>query len=103
LRIFRSYKIRLLEECWRDLILIDELRHFERVSRWDAQMFNVLGLDGDVFAFAILVAFDDVRVLDGAIVGGDLLVTNALAGLAADLMEVNLALGLSCGKEFDSE
>src|SRR5664279_3556374 len=69
--------------------------------RRDAQVLDLVGLDHDVFALAILVTLDDVVFLDGAFVAfaGDLLVPDTLAGRSAKLMEANLAFRFGGGEE----
>jgi hypothetical protein len=74
-----------------------------------------VGFEGDVLALGILVAFDDLGFLDdfgliGSIVwrtvdggGKDLLVLYALAGLAVDLVEVDVGPGFGCDEELDAE
>jgi len=71
-----------------------------------------VGLDGDVAAVGVLVAFDDVGFVDGVggfvgvaldCAGGDVLVADALAGAAVDLVKVDIAGGLGGDEEFDAE
>ena len=64
----------------------------------DAEVLDLFGLDGDVLAFAVLEAFDDVSLFYGAFFAGDLLMLDALAGLAAELVEADLGFGLSGGE-----
>jgi hypothetical protein len=78
----------------------------------DAQVRQFIGFEGDVLPFGVLVAFDDLRAvyrvsglvrvaLDGA--GEDLLVADALAGAAVDLVEADVGLRLGGWKELDAE
>ncbi len=96
-------EVGLLEEGGGDVVVVDELGDLEVVAGGDAEVFDLFGLDGDVLAFAVLVAFDDVALFDGAFFAGDLLVLDALAGLAAELVEADLGFGLSGGEEIDAE
>ena len=98
-------EVRLLVVFGIDFARIDELRDFDRVLRRDAQVLDLVGLDHDVLALAILVTLDDVVLLDRALFAfaGDLLVADALAGRAAELMEANLALRFGGGKEAHTE
>src|SRR3984885_9156499 len=70
---FRGDEVGFFEEGRGDLLFVDELSHFQSVAGRNAQMLNLFGLDGDVFAFAIFVAFDDFVLFDGTFFGGDLL------------------------------
>ena len=113
--VFRRDEVGLLEELGVDVALIDELSDLHGVLGGDAKLLELFGLDGDVLALAVLVAFDDLVLLDdgggrfaflGGIVdrGGEhLLVADAFAGLAGDLVEADFALGFGRDVELDAE
>src|SRR6516165_634425 len=79
--VFGDNKIRLLVVFGIDFVRINKLRDFDRVLRRDAQVLDLIGLDHDVFALAILVTLDDVILLDRTFLAfaGHLLVPDALA------------------------
>src|SRR5664279_5124406 len=99
--VLRHDEVGLLVIFGIDLARLDKLRDFDGVLRRDAQVLDLVGLDHDVLALAILVALDDVALLDRAFfaLAGDLLVADPLASRAAELMETNLALRFGGGKE----
>ena len=99
----RRDEVGLLEELGVDLFGVDELRDFDGFAGGQAEMLDLFRLDGDVLALGVFVALDDVGVFDRAFVGGDFLMADALAGSAADLMEADVALRVSCGEEADTE
>ena len=101
--VFGDDEVWLLEEFGIDLVYVDELGDGDGVAGGDAEIFDLLGLDGDVLALAVLVSLNDVALFDGTFFAGDLLVLDALAGLATELVEADLALGFSCGEELDAE
>jgi len=100
---FGGDEVGLFDEGWRDLVFVDELVDSKSVTRWDAKVLDLFGLDGDVLAFAIFVAFDDLAFLDGALVGCEFLMMDALAGSAAELVKTNLTFSFGGGKELDAE
>ena len=51
-----------------DLGGVDELRDLHGVLGGDSEFGELFGLDGDVLAFAVLVAFDDLTALHHALV-----------------------------------
>ena len=113
--VFGDDEVGLLEVLGVDLVLVDELRDLHGVLGGDAEVRELFGLDGDVVALGVLVAFDDLALADdgflrrgfvGAVLDGGgehLLVAHALAGAAIDLMELDVALGLSGDEEFYTE
>jgi len=96
-------EVRFLEERRGDFVFVDELLDCERVTRWDAEVLDLFGLDGDVLAFAILVPFDYVCVFDWAFFGCDLLMLDAFAGFATELMEANFTFCFGGREKFDAE
>jgi hypothetical protein len=103
-------EVGLLQVLGREFVERDELGDVYGVLGRDAQVGNLGGLNDDVLAFAVLIPFDDLILFDGCgrfvgrllQRGGEyLLVTDALAGRARDLMEANLSLGLGGNVEFD--
>jgi hypothetical protein len=110
--IFGDNEVGLLQILGRDLVERDELRDLNGVLGGDAQVGDLGGLDHDVLALGVFVALDDLVLLDGrgGLVGRlfdgggeDLLVANALAGGARELVEANLALGFGGDKELDAD
>jgi hypothetical protein len=82
------------------------------VLRWHTQIFEFARFDDDVLAFAVLVPLNDLVLAYGggwSFVGGvygtlqDLLMPDAFTSASADLMEADLALGLSCNEYVDPE
>ncbi len=75
----------------------------------DTQVIEFARLDSNVLAFPILVSFDDLVFLDdGCLVAIDralehFLMTHALPGDAADLVEVHAALAFGGNEEVDTE
>ena len=65
---FGDDEVGLLEERGGDLVVVDELLDLEGVAGGDAEVVDLFGLDGDVLALAVLVAFDDLALFDGAFV-----------------------------------
>ena len=108
-------EVGLLEELRVDLVFVDELRDLHGVLGGNAQVRELFGLDGDVLALGVFVAFDDLALADdgflrssfvGAVLDGGgehLLVAHALTGAAIDLMEVDVALGFSGDEELYTE
>ena len=99
-------EVGLFEEGRWDFVDVDELGDHEGVAGGDAEVLDLLGLDGDVLAFTVFVPLDDVILLNRTGVevgGGDFLVLDAFAGLTAELMKVDFTFGFGGGKKLDSE
>ena len=105
-------EVGLLVELGVEVVFVDELRDFHGVLGGHAEMLEFVGSMVTYSPLRVLVAFDDFVfrdgiggfigcVLDGG--GKDLLMADALAGLARDLVEANLALGFGRDKELDAE
>ena len=75
-----------------DLARIDELDQVDRVLRLEPQRLQLVRLDDHIVVGLDFVALDDVLVLDGALVRHDLLVADALAALAVELMELHACI-----------
>jgi len=110
--VFGEDEVGLLEEGGIDGIDVDELGDVHDALGGDAEVGELVGLDGDVAAVGVLVAFDDVGFVDGVCgfvgialdgAGGDVLVADAFAGAAIDLMEVDVAGGFGGDEEFYAE
>src|SRR5215469_2216790 len=88
-----------------DFASVDELGDLDRTLRRDAQVFDLVGLDHDVFAFAILVPLDDVALLDRPFFtfASDFLVPDAFACRPAELMESNFRLRFGSRKQVHTE
>jgi hypothetical protein len=110
--VFGDDEVGLLEEGGVDGSGVDELGDVHGALGGDAEVGELVGLDGDVAAVGVLVAFDDVGFVnrvggfvggafDGA--GGDVLMLDALAGAAVDLVEVDVAGGFGGDEKFDAE
>ena len=110
--VFGDDEVGLLEEGGVDGREIDELGDVHSALGGDAEVGELVGLDGDILAVGVLVAFDDVGFFDGLggfvgvaldSGGGDVLVADALAGAAVDEVEVDVAGGLGGDEEFYAE
>src|SRR5215469_1234287 len=103
--ILRNDEIGLLVIFRIDFAGVDELGDLDRTLRRDAQVLDLVGLDHDVFAFAILVPLHDVALLDRTFFtfAGDFLVPDAFAGGPAELMESNFGLRFGSGKQVHTE
>jgi hypothetical protein len=91
---------------------VDELRHLHGVLGGHPQVGQLFGLDGDVLALGVLVAFDDLGLLNGVGCGvrvaldgtrKHFLVLHALAAGAVDLVKMYVGLRLCRNEELDAE
>ncbi len=110
--VFGDDEVGFLEERGVDGVDVDELGDVHGALGGDAEVGEFVGLDGDVAAVGVFVAFDDVGFVDG--VGGFfrgsldgargyVLMLDALAGAAVDEMEVDVAGGFGGDEEFYAE
>ena len=95
--------IGLLEIAGVDGRRFDEAHELDGLLALELQLVDLLLVEQDVLALLVLVALDDVLVLDRADAGRHLLVADALAGGLVDLVKLDLPLGAGGGIEADRD
>src|SRR5215469_10496826 len=95
--IFRHNKVGLLEVGEIDRFWIDELGYGNRLLGGNADLFQFLRINDDVFAFAVLVALHDIGSVHWLLALVYKAMMDAFMGAAIDFAKRDLALGLGSG------
>jgi hypothetical protein len=98
-----NYEVGFLEEVGWQILSVDELGDADGLLRFESEVFDLIRLNNDVFALAVLVAFNDVVVGHGLVAIDYVEVVYTLMCLAIDLVEGNFRGGAGGGEELNAE
>lgn len=100
--VFGCDEVGAVEERLGQLIGFDELVNLHGGGGGEAEGLELVGIDLDVLVAGVLVALDDVGLVDFAGIV-DVAVVDALVGAAIDEMEFNLAGRIGGGEDADGD